>query len=178
MGLLEPHDRYRLGNGGPDPLTTAGRLVAMARRGAPRAPMETIDSVRIDPGFGLEGDHRGLPRPGKEPKRQVTVLAREAWDAACAELGRDVPWWFRRSNLLVEGVLLPRNPGDVLVIGDVRLEVHVEIAPCQRMDEQVPGLRAALGPDWRGGVGCRVVAGGEVRVGDPVMIEPAARTTA
>lgn len=154
-------------------MTAAGRLVGMARRAAPRAPMETIDSGRIGPDFGLEGDHRGVPRPGKIPNRQVTVLAREAWDAACAELGREVPWWFRRSNLLVEGVALPRNPGDVLVIGDVRLEVHVPIDPCQRMDEQAPGLRAALEPDWRGGVGCRVVAGGDVRIGDPVTIEPA-----
>jgi MOSC domain-containing protein YiiM len=148
-----------------------GRLIGMARRAAPRAPMETLAAGRIGVAFGLEGDHRGVPRPGKLPRRQVSVLAREAWEAACAELGRELPWWFRRANLLVEGVELPREAGDVIVIGDVRLEVHVEIDPCQRMDEQAPGLFAALVPDWRGGVGCRVLSGGEIAIGDAVTIE-------
>jgi MOSC domain-containing protein YiiM len=136
--------------------------------------MEQIESVRIGEEFGIEGDHRGLVKPGKLPRRQVTVLAREAWEAACADLGRPVPWTVRRSNLLVESLPLPRRAGDVIVIGDVRLEVHLEIDPCQRMDEQEPGLQEALKPDWRGGVGCSVLQGGEISIGDVVRIEEAA----
>ena len=149
----------------------AGRLVGMARRDGPRAPMETLDSGRISVELGLEGDHRGVRKAGKDPKRQVTLLTREAWDAACADLGRAVPWTFRRSNLLVESLELPRTPGTIIAIGDVRLEMTTEIDPCQRMDEQAPGLQAALTPDWRGGVGCRVLSGGEVAVGDTIWIE-------
>ena len=152
-------------------MASAGRLVGMARRAAPRAPMELLEAGRIGVEFGLEGDHRGTPRPGKLPKRQVTVLARESWQAACADLGREVPWTARRANLLVEAIDLPRRAGDVIAIGDVRLEVHVEVDPCQRMDEAAPGLRAALIPEGRGGVGCRVLQGGEIAVGDPVRIE-------
>ena len=154
-------------------MATGGRLAGLARRAAPRAPMETLEAGRIGVEFGLEGDFRGTPRPGKLPKRQVTVLAREAWQAACAELGHDVPWTARRANLLVEALPLPRRAGDVIAIGDVRLEVHVQVDPCERMDEAAPGLREALVPDWRGGVGCRVLSGGEIRVGDRVWIEDA-----
>ena len=132
--------------------------------------MEQIDSGRIGETFGLEGDYRGIVRPGKLPKRQVTILAREAWEAACADLGRDVPWTYRRSNLLVESLPLPRQTGEVIAIGEVRLEVQVEIDPCPRMDEQAPGLQEALRPDWRGGIGCRVLRGGEIALGDPVRI--------
>jgi MOSC domain-containing protein YiiM len=149
----------------------AGRLIGMARRDAPRAPMETLESGRISIELGLEGDWRGVRRPGKDPKRQVTVLAREAWAAACAELGRDVVWTARRSNLLVEALELPREPGAVIAIGDVRLEVTMQIDPCQRMEEAAPGLQAALVPDWRGGVGCRVISGGDIAVGDAIWIE-------
>ncbi len=149
----------------------AGRLIGMARRDAQRAPMETIESGRISVERGLEGDYRGIRRPGKDPKRQVTLLAREAWDAACADLGRDVPWTFRRSNLLVESLDLPHEPGTIIAIGEVRLEMTIEIDPCQRMDEQAPGLQAALTPDWRGGVGCRVLSGGDIAVGDAIWIE-------
>lgn len=135
--------------------------------------MEQVDSGRIGETFGLEGDHRGVVKPGKLPKRQVTLLAREAWDEACTELGREIHWTVRRSNLLVESLPLPRQVGDVIAIGDVRLEVQIEIDPCPRMDEQEPGLQEALRPDWRGGVGCRVLRGGEIAIGDIVRIEGA-----
>lgn len=154
-------------------MASQGRLIGIARRGAPRARMEEVERGLITTDRGLDGDHRGPIRPGKVPKRQVTLLAREAWEAACADLGRDVPWTTRRSNLLVESLALPRRPGEVIAIGDVRLEVHVEIEPCQRMDEQVPGLQEALKPDWRGGVGCRVLQGGAIAIGDAVrIVEP------
>ena len=151
-----------------------GRLLGIARRAAVRAPMETLDATFIGLATGVEGDHRGRVRPGKIPKRQVSILAREDWDAACAELGREIPWHLRRANLFIEGVRLPRWTGDTLCIGDhVRLRIMVETDPCFRMDEIAMGLQAALRPDWRGGICCRVLSEGPVAVGDRVWIEPA-----
>ena len=142
-----------------------GRLAAMARKPGRGVAMEEITQARITAAAGMEGDPLGQPGP-----RQVTVVAKEDWAAACAELGADVPWTLRRANLLVEGVELPRTPGARLNIGDVVLEVSGETAPCERMDEGQMGLRAALAPEWRAGCSCRVVAGGDVSVGDPVAV--------
>lgn len=147
----------------------SGRLLGIARRSMTRAPMERLDRALIGVNFGVEGDFRGL-RKGKN-KRQITLLSRQAWETACAELGRDVPWTVRRANLFVEDLDLPREPGTIVAIGDVRLEMTIEIDPCVRMDEQVPGLFAALKPDWRGGIGCRVLRGGVVTAGDRIWIE-------
>lgn len=133
--------------------------------------METLESGRIGTLFGLEGDHRGRVRPGKIAKRQVTILAREDWDTACAELGMQVLWTARRANLFIEGLKLPRRAGDIVAIGDVRLEIMLETDPCQRMDEAAPGLQDALRPDWRGGVCCRVLEGGAITLGDTIRIE-------
>ena len=89
-----------------------------------------------------------------------------------AELGGEPsPWTFRRANLLVAGIALPREPGARLRIGDAVLEVTGECDPCQVMDRQRPGLRAALEPDWRGGVTCRVLMGASLRLGDPVAVD-------
>lgn len=133
--------------------------------------METLETGRVGVEFGLEGDHRGRVRPGKISRRQVTILAREDWDAACAELGKQVAWTARRANLLIEGLKLPRRAGDIVAIGDVRLEIMLETDPCQRMDEAESGLQEALRPDWRGGVCCRVLEGGDITLGDTIRIE-------
>ena len=73
----------------------------------------------------------------------------------------------------VDDIDLPKSAGAVIEIGKVILEVTMEVDPCSRMDEQAEGLKAALTPDWRGGVACVVLEGGAVSVGDPVSIRPA-----
>lgn len=143
-----------------------GTLIGIARRSAKRAAMEEITEARVSPEAGVEGDFRG--KPGK---RQVTVLSAEAFAAAVADIvpvPAAAPWTLRRANLLVEGLALPRIAGARVTIGDLILEVTGETDPCARMDEQLPGLTAALTPDWRGGVTCRVIAPGKIRLGDSV----------
>ena len=103
--------------------------------------------------------------------RQVTIIADSPWQAACAEVGKDLPWTTRRANLLVRGVELQNTAGVKLRIGEVLLEITGELAPCQLMETACAGLRAALTPQWRGGVSCRVVAGGPLKIGDPVTLE-------
>ncbi len=142
-----------------------GRLAAIARKRNSGAPMEELTEGRISEAAGLAGDSRGQPGP-----RQVTVVAAGDWAAACADLGAEVPWTLRRANLLVEGIELPRTPGTRLNIGDVVLEVTGETAPCERMDHEHAGLRAALAPDWRAGRSCRVLSGGDVSVGDAAAV--------
>lgn len=142
-----------------------GRLVGIARRDKKRAPMETLEQAEITGQTGVARDSRG--RPGD---RTVTVMSARAWREACAELGEELPWTTRRANLLVDDIDLPKDAGPVIEIGNVRLKVTMEVDPCSRMDEQFEGLRNALKPDWRGGVGCTVLQDGAVALGDPVTI--------
>lgn len=144
-----------------------GRLAGIARRERKRAPMETLERAEISTATGVAMDFRG--KPGL---RQVTVISAKAWREACSELQRDIPWTTRRANLLVDEVELPQTVGAVLSIGLVRLQITGEVDPCSRMDEQCPGLRQALQPEWRGGVSCIVLEGGTVVLGDEVTAEP------
>lgn len=149
-----------------------GRLIGIARRDARRAPMQTIDEVAITLERGVEGDHKGA----KFKRRAVTILAREDWEAALTALAasggsaESLDWTARRANLLVEGVRLPRAVGATLRVGSALLEVTYPTVPCARMDEARPGLLKALYPEWRGGVTCRVVEGGHIKIGDSVEI--------
>jgi MOSC domain-containing protein YiiM len=60
--------------------------------------------------------------------------------------------------------------GKTLAIGETRLHVHTESKPCNIMDQQHQGLRAALKSEWRGGVIAEVLVGGTVRVGDGLRV--------
>jgi MOSC domain-containing protein YiiM len=149
-----------------------GRLLAIARRDAPRARMEEVREGEISRERGLAGDHKGA----KFPRRQITLLAREDWEAALGELTDlagpvPLPWTVRRANLLVEAVVLPRGVGSLIRIGPVLVEVTAQTYPCRRMEQAHPGLLKALAPDWRGGVTTRVIEGGVVRIGDAISIE-------
>lgn len=143
-----------------------GTLAGIARRTAPRAPMQLLDTSAVTSAAGIVGDCKGL----KFRKRQVTVLAAEAWEIACAAVGADLPWTARRANLLTRNVVLPRARGALLRVGDLLLEVTGQTYPCRRMDEVTPGLLKALAPDWRGGLTCTVLEGAAIRLGDPVEI--------
>ena len=151
---------------------TTGTLRGIARHAFPRAPMEVLDHVHVTREGGLAGDFRGAVRPGGKDKRQVSMIQASKWLVAIEELGTVVEWQERRANLLLDGIALPQRPGAVVRIGtDVRLEITCECDPCSRMDAIVPGLKAVLTPDWRGGALARVLQGGDIRVGDPVSIE-------
>ncbi|MEO0033854.1 MAG: hypothetical protein RIS94_3612 [Pseudomonadota bacterium] len=150
----------------------AGHLQGIARHDRPRGPIETVSRVRVTEGEGIHGDLRGALRPGKTGKRQITLIEAESWAAAMADLKIDLPWHVRRANLLVSGLRLPRRPGAIIAIGQsLRIRVNCECDPCSRMDEISPGLKAALLPDWRGGVCGKVISDGEIAIGDQVRIE-------
>jgi len=137
---------------------------AIAYRTKPKAPMTETDSVEITCEQGVVPDFRG--KPGK---RQVTLLSAQSWQDACAELGAELPWTFRRANILIDGLRFSAfDVGRIIRIGGAELQVMIETDPCPRMDAQHQGLTAALLPGWRAGVCCKVLKGGTVQVGDAV----------
>ena len=145
------------------------RLLGIAVKQVRKGPVSTHDEAMITIHNGVVGDWRG--KPGN---RQVTLMSLVDWQAACGELGVELPWQTRRANLLVDALPLHRSTGARIVLGEAVLEVTGETDPCERMEEAQPGLFQALAPDWRGGVTCKVLANGVIRVGmDVELIAPA-----
>ncbi len=139
-------------------------LLGIAVKSAKFAPMRAEEQGQLNTETGLLGDWRG--KPGK---RQITVLALTDWQTACAELGIERPWTDRRANLLLADV--PKIPGSRIALGEAVLEVTGECDPCERMQAVHPGLFDALAKDWRGGVTCRVLQGGEIFLNMPAIFE-------
>ncbi|MGM0594444.1 MAG: MOSC domain-containing protein [Pseudomonadota bacterium] len=141
------------------------KLLGIAVKQRRKGPVSSHDEAQVTIHNGVVGDWRG--KPGK---RQVTLMSLADWQAACGELGVDLPWQTRRANLLVDALPLYHSTGAQIRIGDLILEVTGETDPCERMEQARAGLFDALARQWRGGVTCRVVAGGVVRVGMPVTM--------
>lgn len=128
--------------------------------------MQLVSLAELSSEHGLVGDCRGKPGP-----RQVTLLSATTWRAACEELGVELPWTERRANLLVDDLPLFESTGAHVSIGAALLEITGETDPCQRMEAAQPGLFAALSVNWRGGVCCRVLRGGEIFPGMDVGLD-------
>jgi len=143
------------------------RLLGIAIRPEGTEAMQLLECGEITPEAGLAGDKRS--RPGR---RQVTLMSRADWLQACAELGVELEWTTRRANLLVDELPLYLSTGAFIHIGDVLLEITGETDPCARMEASHSGLFQALLPQWRGGVTCKVIRGGNFRCGDSVVLKP------
>lgn len=139
-------------------------LIKRMRRG----PMDPVQSAQLVAGRGIVGN------ANQGGKRHVTLLEAEVWKDAVAALGADLPPAARRANFVVSGFALAKTRGRILAIGSCRIRIYGETKPCRLMNEILPGLEAALHPDWRGGAFGEVMEGGEVRIGDvPRWIESA-----
>ena len=127
------------------------------------APMELRDAVTISIDDGIDGDARGRKR-----KRQVSILFEDDWTDAVAETGDAIHWSERRANIFVRGMRSPQVEDGVFTIGNVQLRVAMETDPCEVMEGLRAGLRKSMTPNWRGGVCCVVVSGGDIAIGDAV----------
>ncbi len=145
------------------------KLLGIAIKPRPKEAMLLCSEALLDTQSGLVGDCCG-----QSGKRQVTLMNLSDWQAACAELGVELPWHTRRANLLVDHLPLQQSIGSRIRLGEALLEVTGETDPCERMEQTYAGLFQALLNDWRGGVTCRVIAGGAIRSGMTVTLDPPA----
>ena len=142
-----------------------GRVEAIWLKRMKRGPMDAVATASLEAGRGLAGNaNRG-------GRRQVTIIARERWEAICQALGDRVDPSVRRANVMVAGIELARSRGRVLTIGAARLRINGETRPCWQMEEAHAGLQAAMEPAWGGGAFAEVLEGGEITVGDAVAWE-------
>jgi MOSC domain-containing protein YiiM len=144
----------------------SGRLNAIWIKRAHRGPMDPVASATLVAGRGLVGN------ADQGRRRQVTLIEEEVWSRLMRDLEAAVPPSARRANLMVKGIPLAESRDRILRIGASRLRIAGETRPCERMDEALLGLRAALGNNWAGGVFAEVLEGGEIALGDEVRFEP------
>ncbi|HEX9729776.1 MAG TPA: MOSC domain-containing protein [Gemmatimonadales bacterium] len=139
-----------------------GRLEAIWIKRAKRGQMDPVNHATLVGDRGLVGN------ADQGGRRQVTLIEREVFDALRVSLSPTLDPSARRANLMLSGIRLKDTRDRTLRIGATRVRIHGETRPCHIMDEACPGLRDALGPDWRGGAFGVILDDGDIAVGDVV----------
>jgi MOSC domain-containing protein YiiM len=139
-----------------------GELAAIWIKRMKRGPMDPGASATLVAGRGLVGN------ADQGRRRQVTLIEEEVWQSLMDELGGDAHPSSRRANLMLRGIRLQNSRGRVLRIGACRVRIGGHLTPCYVMDEVLPGLQAAMRPNWGGGAFAEVLDDGEIHTGDPV----------
>jgi MOSC domain-containing protein YiiM len=133
----------------------AGLWISPARKSGRSLARERVRAIE---GQGLEGCSHANP-----PKREVLFASKEHLNSVGVEPGAI------RENITVEGDDVQRwAVGQRVRVGEAELEITMVCDPCHRMDELRQGLRGEL--EGKRGMLARIVAGGEIAVGDPIEL--------
>ena len=141
-----------------------GIVTWLGLRPARAAPVLIVETAVLVADAGIEGDRYQSGRG-----RQVTLIAAEDLAAIAAFLGRvDLEPELLRRNILTRHVNLAALKGRRFRVGPALLETTGECAPCSRMETILGpgGYNAVRG---HGGITARIVEGGTVRIGDPIV---------
>jgi MOSC domain-containing protein YiiM len=137
-------------------MATVAALFVSPGRGSARS--EARERVLAIERHGFEGCAHANP-----PRREVLFASKEHLDALGLEPGAI------RENITVEGADVHSWPlGQRVKVGAAVFEITMVCDPCHRMDELRAGLRALL--EDRRGMLAHVVEGGEVAVGDEIVL--------
>jgi len=131
------------------------RVQNLFRAPRKRLPMEELAEVRVVTDAGFEG----CAHARRASKRQVLLVDRETLEAMDLRPG------IIRESITTDGLNVNSlQIGQLLRVGQARLEVTSVCTPCDQMEAIRPGLRKEL---WgRRGMLCRVLDGGLIRRGD------------
>jgi MOSC domain-containing protein YiiM len=141
---------------------------------APRAsaPMHSLSEARMVAGTGLDGD-RYASRLGTYSNkhhvdRQATLIEVETLEALARDRNITLAPHEHRRNLTTRGVPLNHLVGQYFRVGNCVLYGGRLNVPCIYLETVVgkPVFKPLLN---RSGLNCRIVIGGHVHVGDPIV---------
>ncbi|MBP2449876.1 MOSC domain-containing protein [Rhizobium leguminosarum] len=141
----------------------------------PRAflPMRSFESLNLIAGRGIEGDRylieneAGFYSHKPEEGRQVTLFEMESLEAIMRDYAIELRPEEHRRNITVRGVPLNHLVFQRFRVGACLLEATRLSTPCRHIEE-ILGKPVFDPMIHRSGLNCRIIEGGEVRVGDIV----------
>jgi MOSC domain-containing protein YiiM len=153
---------------------SAGVVEAIHIASAAGEPVRAVESIRAIAGMGLEGDRyaygKGHYVDGRV-SRALTLVEAETIESLALEEGIELAAGELRRNVTTRGIGLNELVGRRFRVGDVLCEGTRLCEPCQYLTE-LTGKPLLAPLVHRGGLRADILAGGEIRRGDTVRLEP------
>ena len=145
----------------------AGSIEWIGIRPGKKAQLIPVDSVMLDPAYGLQGEHYAR----RSGNRQVTLIQAEHLPAVASMMNMESvsPDQLRR-NIVINGLNLLALKNKSFQLGEAILEYTGACHPCSRMETTLGagGYNAMRG---HGGITARVTRAGRIRVGDTCVVK-------
>jgi MOSC domain-containing protein YiiM len=146
-----------------------GQLLAIYLHGPKGEDLRAVETARIVPERGVEGDRYCRKEGGGKPDQEVTLIEMETLEALERECKIEIAPFKARRNLLTRGVPLNHLVGRDFAVGNVVLRGIRLCEPCDHLESlTVKGIKDGL--HHRAGLRAEVVRGGELRQGDPIRL--------
>lgn len=133
------------------------------------ASMEPRDMVTAIADTGLLGDRYAKPSNRRGPDYQLTLIEIENIEAFARSVSRPFTPDMPRRNVVTRGVALNDLCGKQFRVGEVVLEGIELCEPCSLFAKRA-GREVLKHFLHRGGLRTRIVEGGEIRVGDAIVV--------
>jgi len=149
-----------------------GVVLSIHITGGGSEPMRPVDRIRAIAGIGLEGDRyaigSGHYSGDQKVDRQVTLIEAEMIEALEKGSGIALAPGETRRNVTTRGIRLNDLVGRRFRIGEVVCEGTRLCEPCQYLADLLG--KPILAPlVHRAGLRARILTGGEIAAGDPVV---------
>jgi MOSC domain-containing protein YiiM len=145
-------------------MSTVVHIFVAPKRGAPMSAQQSVEALTE---VGLAGDRYSEEKNRRSPDYQVTFIELENVEAFAQASGLPLTPQMPRRNIVTSGIRLNELCGKRFRVGRARFEGLELCEPCslfaKRTHREV--LQFFVG---KGGLRARVVAGGEIRVGDTI----------
>ncbi len=131
-------------------------------------PVHPVDRAEAVAGAGLRGDR--YFDEGADPARQLTLIEAEELERLAADHGITLEPGESRRQVTTAGVRLNPLVGRRFRVGDVECRGIELCEPCNHLQSLTAREGLMRGLAHRAGLNAEILSGGEIAVGDPIVV--------
>jgi len=133
-----------------------------------RQKINEINEIEVLSGKGVLGDRHF--RDSKNYKGQITLIEKENIDYYNNKYKTRIPYVDFRRNIITEGIELNGLVKKEIEIGTIKILPYELCKPCLHLEQMVDGKDIIKEFLIRGGLRCKVLVSGKVKIGDKIKV--------
>ena len=123
-----------------------------------------VKSANAIAGKGLENDR--FYKNNNSVTSQLTLIEKENIDDINKLFGTSIPYEDFRRNIITEGIKLNNLINKEILIGEVKVKVHLLCEPCKHLQDILNQKNLVKNLIHKGGLRCEILTSGKISIGN------------